>query len=96
VHEARDVIWLKHMYYAKPKTGMEYIAMPIVIENHDLPSVSAAGPVITTNPTTKVGEGDTQPIEVEANEATEPNEPSQLIQNPGPVNPGLWITPMPI
>jgi len=92
VHETRDVIWLKCMYYAKPKTGMEFIAMPIVIDSHDVPSVSTAGPVITNNPTIEVGEGDTQEdtqlIEVEANKATEPNEPneaSQPVQNPGPV-----------
>jgi len=67
------------MYYAKLKTGMEFIAMLIVIDNHDVPSVSTAGPVVTANLAIKVGEGDTQPIEAEANEATKPNEATVLM-----------------
>jgi len=53
------------MYYAKPKTGIEFIVMPVVIKDHVVPSVEEAGPVITNNPTIEVGEGDTQPNEVE-------------------------------
>jgi len=47
------------MYYTKPKTGTAFIAMPIVIHDHEAPSVGAAGPVNTNNPTIKVGERDT-------------------------------------
>jgi len=101
VHETRDVIWLKHMYYAKPTTGTEFIAMPIVIDNHEVPSVSAAGPVIPNNLTIKVGEGDTQLVGADANEAhtneateanetiesNEPRQPSQPILNPSNPSP---------
>jgi len=73
VHETRDVIWLKHMYYTKPNTGTEFIAMPIVIQDHKAPSVGAAGPVHFNNPTIKIGERDTQLNEVDTNQATEPN-----------------------
>jgi len=56
VHETRDVIWLKHMFYKKPVTAPEVIVLPSEdVEEHGI----------------KAGEGDGQLNDTKADEDVE-------------------------